>query len=322
MNNITIKVDDWVGIIANIATTGSLIAIGYQAYIANKQSKDTNQQTKIAQEQLQLAQNTYKIANEREEKEKAIELAEIYCKDILPAMGYINEIFESIGIRKMLNKKIPVDYMKEFDKVELNGIIDSKTQKDIMNHIQKITPTHIYNARSKSGLINLDEYIHEQVRKTLTQIIQRKKEETDDSSDNSVEAAVEEMCATSTFKQEDVKYQVALLRYYTDLQVGDFNRVLNELLNKLEYFCMYFNTGVADDEVVYQSLHQSFLSTVQLMYFFIADKNEYSRDKYYINIIILYNKWAQMQMDKKREEEEIEEKARRGAEVKPKKIKR
>ena len=68
---------------------------------------------------------------------------------------------------------------------------------------------------------------------------------------------------------------------------------LQDTLNTLEYFCMYFNSGVADEETVYQSLHQSFLAMVKILYFSIASKNESGKDKYFPNIIEWYNSWTE-----------------------------
>lgn len=85
-------------------------------------------------------------------------------------------------------------------------------------------------------------------------------------------------------KKKESYYDLHYQKLYTD--------TLNDTLNTLEYFCMYFNSGVADEETVYQSLHQSFLSMVKVLYFRIAYVNESGKDKYYTNIIELYNKWS------------------------------
>lgn len=64
-----------------------------------------------------------------------------------------------------------------------------------------------------------------------------------------------------------------------------------QLLNKLEAFSMAFNHKVADESVVYPSLHQLFFSTVKTLYINIAIKNQYDKDKYFTNIIKLFNDW-------------------------------
>ena len=63
-------------------------------------------------------------------------------------------------------------------------------------------------------------------------------------------------------------------------------------LNKLEYIAMNFVSDIADDEIVYNSLHQLFFSYVELNYFYIAALNSNGKkDKFYMNIIELYKKW-------------------------------
>jgi hypothetical protein len=69
--------------------------------------------------------------------------------------------------------------------------------------------------------------------------------------------------------------------------------VLNEILNNLEFFAMHFTHGTADDSVVYQSLHQSYIETIRLLYYDIAANNIPGESKLYTNTIELYNKWVE-----------------------------
>lgn len=66
---------------------------------------------------------------------------------------------------------------------------------------------------------------------------------------------------------------------------------IQNLLNNLEYFSMSFVHNVADDDVVYNSIHQVYLNTVVSLYYFIARNNKQHKDKYYTNIIALYERW-------------------------------
>ena len=68
--------------------------------------------------------------------------------------------------------------------------------------------------------------------------------------------------------------------------VRDFKHRRDYVLNRLEWFSMTFMSGLADEGVVYQSLHQAFLSSVKLLHFEICYRNgNGSKDKYYCNII-------------------------------------
>ena len=76
------------------------------------------------------------------------------------------------------------------------------------------------------------------------------------------------------------------------------------VLNNIEYFAMNFAHGVADDSVVYRSLHQSYIDIMQLLNFNISNLNNSSSDKYYLNVIELYNKWK-LQKDKDTNEKKM-----------------
>ena len=79
----------------------------------------------------------------------------------------------------------------------------------------------------------------------------------------------------------------------TILITNDFLERKLSVLNKLEWFSMNFTLGLADESVVYQSLHQVYLSFVKLFHFEISIKNkEGPKDKYYCNIIDLYKEWS------------------------------
>ena len=67
--------------------------------------------------------------------------------------------------------------------------------------------------------------------------------------------------------------------------------IVTEILNNLEFFAMHFSHEIADESVVYQSLHQTYLEIVYALYYNIAIKNEFRESKYFTNIIELYEKW-------------------------------
>ena len=66
---------------------------------------------------------------------------------------------------------------------------------------------------------------------------------------------------------------------------------INDLSNKLEYFCICFNSGIADEDTVYQSLHKVFFQCVNMLYVFIFINNETESDRLFSNISILFDRW-------------------------------
>lgn len=64
------------------------------------------------------------------------------------------------------------------------------------------------------------------------------------------------------------------------------------IINSLEHFSSSFNCGLADEEMVYQSLHQAYIKVVTYFYPFICSSNSSSiADHYYSNIISLFKIW-------------------------------
>lgn len=71
-----------------------------------------------------------------------------------------------------------------------------------------------------------------------------------------------------------------------------FFNLVDEVLNTLEYVCMNISSHAAGSIFIYQSIHQIFFDTVNILAFEISTRNDgkYS-DKFYTNIIHVYNEW-------------------------------
>lgn len=70
-----------------------------------------------------------------------------------------------------------------------------------------------------------------------------------------------------------------------------FRVILCDTMNTLEYFAMTVNQNVAESEMLYDSIHQTFLFFVKLVYPFICEQN-IDEELYYPNIIKLYKTWV------------------------------
>ena len=91
-----------------------------------------------------------------------------------------------------------------------------------------------------------------------------------------------------------------------NLHVSEENRVLaeneistciNKLSNKLEYFGICFNSGIADEDTVYQSLHRVFFQCVHMLYIFIFGNNISESDRLFSNVSSLYIRWRSRYME-------------------------
>jgi hypothetical protein len=91
------------------------------------------------------------------------------------------------------------------------------------------------------------------------------------------------------------QYKRALEKIETEKDSGKFESIyvdIETVLNKLEYLSMYITSKVADEKYIYNSLHQMFFKTIQVLYIHISSLNSDNKDKYYTNVIELYNIWT------------------------------
>lgn len=88
-----------------------------------------------------------------------------------------------------------------------------------------------------------------------------------------------------------------------------FSELVSSVLNQLEYISMYIASQSAGSKYVYQSLHQIFLKTVKLLAPIIALQNKDYSDKYYTNIIYVYNEWSNLRQQNLKKEIKKKDKA-------------
>lgn len=221
--------------------------------------------------QTMTLKRTYKYNCAWQEKEKATELAQMYKNDILPSVNYIGSILKETGIMETLSN-INVDNIDSFNQTELYRL----TNRDIQDRIER--------KKDNFSAIN----ILFVMRQRFSQICNKKI--------HSINPALIEkwIASESGAKDKDgknISMKNEEKRALLDALWFEYSSIVADTLNDLEYFAMNFTSGVADDSVVFQSLHQSYLTLVQLLYYHIAIQNEHEKDKYYTNVIALYKKW-------------------------------
>ena len=106
------------------------------------------------------------------------------------------------------------------------------------------------------------------------------------------------MQATKSEKDqlEIIRYYVSLdenkeIKYQKEALLCNFYNELSDLLNKLEWFSMNFKYNLADEDVVFASLHQTFLADINYLYYFISKQNSDTCNKLYTHICDLFNRW-------------------------------
>lgn len=119
--------------------------------------------------------------------------------------------------------------------------------------------------------------------------------------DFSVEEAEEKL----KISEEERKRYACLIRQQIYDEQSKYNEqtlklVIQDTLNRIEYLCTYFNSGIAEDMTVYCSLHQTFLKLMKYAYIYIVDTNKDDMEKYYMNIIKTFNLWSKIYKEQKK----------------------
>ena len=194
--------------------------------------------------------------------QKAIDLSEYYKDNILAYFAPINFILVNSGISDILSK-IDDEKIKHFDQKELEVYL---SQVDIQE-IKKIQESEkFFEVVVKADYLynlGLD-------RKMVYHYLNKNSQ-----------------------------------RPLSPLDSEMFSRFLGKLitksLNNMEYFALHFTHNVADESVVYKSLHQTYIDMVRMLYYNIAIKNPLSPKKYFTNIIELYEVWNKRALEDEEE---------------------
>ena len=176
-----------------------------------------------------------KLENETRNKqlaqENAFEMAKLYGNEILPLLTASIDYLEFTGTIKLMDK-IKKFNIKDFDVDELRMIFTSQEIEMIADSLnKKIDLSNSVECLAlgyRQSKINYYLPFHELCNHT----------------NNIIPAQIlNDICSS------DIRTDVI--------------RMINESLNKLEYFCMYFNNNLAGSDYVYNSLHQTFLQNVK-----------------------------------------------------------
>lgn len=100
-------------------------------------------------------------------------------------------------------------------------------------------------------------------------------------------------CISSKDVQE--AYEEKLNRMYSEEErkrfSNKFTMLIQLTLNRLEFLCMNISSNAAGSQFIYQSLHQTFLQTIHILSVVMSSKNTNNVDKYFTNVIEVYNMW-------------------------------
>jgi len=94
-------------------------------------------------------------------------------------------------------------------------------------------------------------------------------------------------------KKEDLKFEDldANLQFTVREIKQRCRAMLTDTLNELEEICMNFYFKIADGDVAWYSMYQTYLPFISLVYPEISSFNDKLRAEYYTNVIDIYNLW-------------------------------
>lgn len=216
--------------------------------------------------QYNIASKNNRITFEDLRVQRAIDLSAFYKDSILRYYPAIVYVFDRCGLKKIMDD-IPASKMVSFDAEELKQLLTPKQIETFKN-----TPT---KKEFFAAMIEADDIYHLGL---------------------DIEKEVESP------KGDDGKSRIKITVNTQRVIIAFLANIRDEILNNLEYFSMAFTHNTADESVVYQSLHQSYFEVIHTLYYFIANGNISSTDKYYTNVIKLYKTWKKrnLEQEKKR----------------------
>lgn len=96
-------------------------------------------------------------------------------------------------------------------------------------------------------------------------------------------------------KRTQNRYNQILEQRYSEVERNKFDSyfplLIESTLNHLEAACINISSQAAGSQFIYDSLHQSFLQTIEILSIKISSNNHNNVDKYYTNIIQVYDMW-------------------------------
>lgn len=215
---------------------------------------------------------------------RAVELSQEYAS-LLDDITFVNNVLNMSGISKQMNKMLNEHKINNFDFEELERIAQCLDYNDAQSLVTDFDNRCIDDNILFECYMNKYDYTPKEL--AFYTIHQKRL--------NKIELCEEE---------KRIKLSAEYDCWYIKIKQSFFDKA-HFVLNRLESMAMAIVTGVADSNVVYPSLHQTYNKLIISLYFIISGHNKQTHNKYYMYCIKLFNEWI------KRQEEEIEQNQKR-----------
>lgn len=254
-------------------------------------------QCKLMKEQSEIMGKQLDGDRYLKQNEHSIELARLFADEIVPQSAYITDVIRCSKTMMEVAAKVSHNETSRFDSDEYREIIGEspeRTLRKFEDEILRETPLNdLIAARLQLRFTKPSESL------PIPPFRAKGADKGEDAHD-SEEDAVDSMDSQQAEKNQapSLDRQIALKEFW---------QVSNTLLNRLEHFSMALNSEVADDEILYQSLHQIFFSIVSSLYVSICHANNGDPvDKYFTHVTDLYNRWMNRHSEEKKMLKDVE----------------
>lgn len=199
----------------------------------------------------------YQHQKQRAKKEAGCKLARIYADVVLSKYKLVNEVMEKTKLLDFIRDLFPMNAISLFSYSEMSGFVEKAdcSIDDVKTKMRTFDPLIILDAK----------------------LVQTKVPD-------------EVRSLQETFSEYDPATHQRIPKH-EEILLSQFSAAMADLMNTLEWFAMYCRYGLADEEIIYQSLHQTYLSMVWLLYFYISSNNTSNENKYFTNVIWLFERW-------------------------------
>lgn len=199
---------------------------------------------------------------------KSVEYAQFFADSIIPKSSYIYQVTKQSEIFETVRSKTVDKQFDSFDATEFNRLT-GMSPGYVYRRLEE--ESHDYASSFFKAMVGAHTYLKLAYPNSAFDVSIVSSGELDNMSDevrNSIETANSSMLFT------------------------EFMDIMCKLLNELEFFAMAVNSGVADGEVVYPSLHQVFFGVTRASYWYICYTNRSGvADRYYTHVTTLYTLW-------------------------------
>lgn len=264
-----------------------------------------------------------------QQQEKGAEIAKLFSDELLNKCYLVGKVINSSQLGSLLKlKDTDMNNLQRFDRDELLEIYENEPQlfekyntilssAKLQNTYLHLLEYRISNKSFHDIVYKSDEEINNSIEKIMSG--KYNKDEIENlKQKNLLRIEFEKFYLTSHSKEE--LYNI-YTRTYTDKEARDlfiqdnkdlpfkFISLISDVLNELEYICMYISSQSAGTDYIYQSLHQMFLRTIKMLAVTIANDNKNYTDKYYTNIIHVYKEWQSIRNNNIKREKKNKKKA-------------